>query len=555
MVERSFSDILSVSVDSNETKVFNSTTVGVLKALSPDGTVIFDTSQATIPGILSTTASQALTASYVNTLNQNVAISGNLSVTGTTYLNSVVINTASYSSGSTIFGDALSDTHQFTGSVFITGSSFTWNNSRVITSNVTSSMSVNSSSYAATASKITIVNETSSPIIYYPVFASNVSGPVALGADFLTYTYQPSTNILTVTASLALGVSASSISSDNSVLYGSSNVESINWNNRITNDTSNIKSINWNNRVLFDSSGNPSTDWENRALYDSSGADSVDWGNRRLKDGTGNISIAYEDRTLIANDGSTAVLDYSNIAGVTVNGALSVLTPSPSSENTLTLGPSPAGGTGEGGQIGLEASGGIYTSASFLDTWQDQFRILKGSNGGSTAGLMYMNLQSGNTQFVGAITASAYNGLPNDYLYVTRNTNQTIGSGTWADRDIIFNNSVVSKGISYNTGTGLATLTGGKVYRITARLAWSAAASYLLQYSCYNSSNSQLGPTVEIVQSTNLSNNISDGTLDFIYAPGSNVDIKIRTTSGTSALSGEFIRGDLNTQLIIQQIA
>lgn len=224
-------------------------------------------------------------------------------------------------------------------------------------------------------------------------------------------------------------------------------------------------------------------------------------------------------------------------------------------ENTLTLGPPLAGGTGEGGQLGLQATGGSYTSASFIDTYQDQFRILKGPNGGSDTGILSINLQTRNATFLGAITASGFNGLPNDYLYVTRNTNQTIGSGTWANRDIIFNNLVASKGISYDTGTGLASLTGGKVYRITARLAWSTAATYLLQFSCYDSSNSQLGPTIEIVQSTNSSNNISDGTLDFIYAPGSNIDIKIRTTNNTSALSGEFIRGDLNTQLIIQQIA
>ena len=191
-----------------------------------------------------------------------------------------------------------------------------------------------------------------------------------------------------------------------------------------------------------------------------------------------------------------------------------------------------------------------------LDNWQNQFRILKGTNtGGSTAAYFYLNLDNGNTQFTGAVTASAYSGLPNNYLYVTRNTNQTIGGGTWANQDIIFNNLVYSNGIAYNTVSGLASLTAGKVYRITARLAWSAAASYLLQFSCYNSANSQLGPTTEIVQATNASNNISDGTLDFIYVAVTNTDIKIRTTGATSALSGEYIRGDLNTQLIIQQIA
>jgi hypothetical protein len=231
------------------------------------------------------------------------------------------------------------------------------------------------------------------------------------------------------------------------------------------------------------------------------------------------------------------------------------ITGTPSTENTLNVYPPPAGGAGEGGQILLAASGGLYTSASMLDTWQDQFRVLRGSNtGGSNAGLMYMNLQSGNTQFVGAVTASAYSGLPNDYLYVTRNTSQTVITN-WVSQDIIFNNSVISKGIAYNTGTGLASLTGGKVYRITARLAWAAASAYNLQYSCYTSANTQIGPTVEIIQSSNGTSNISDGTLEFIYAPGSNTDIKIRTTAANSALSGESIRGDLNTQLIIQQIA
>jgi hypothetical protein len=243
---------------------------------------------------------------------------------------------------------------------------------------------------------------------------------------------------------------------------------------------------------------------------------------------------------------------------VLISGSLTVgnIPDIPSTENTLNIYPSPAGGNGEGGQILLAASGGLHTSASMLDNYRDQFRILKGTNtGGSNAGLMYMNLQTGNTQFVGAVTASAYSGLPNDYLYATRATsNQTVGSA-WANTDIIFNNVSVSKGISFNTGTGVASLIGGKIYRVTARLAWSAAASYNLQFSCYTSANVQIGPNVEIVQSTNGTNNISDGTLEFIYAPGSNTDIKIRCTNNNTALSGEQIRADLNTQFIIQQIA
>lgn len=240
---------------------------------------------------------------------------------------------------------------------------------------------------------------------------------------------------------------------------------------------------------------------------------------------------------------------------VIITGALAIGTGSlGNGENNLILGPAPAGGTGEGGQLALLAKGDSYTSSSFIDTWQDQFRILRGPGATSNAGLMYMNLQSGNTQFVGAVTASNFSGLPNDYLYVTRNTTQTTGTN-WASQTIIFNNVIASRGITYDTGSGVISLTGGKVYRITSRVAWSALGSYTFEISCYDSASNQLGPIAQQLAPGNGSFNSSDGTLDFIYAPASNISVQIKTTSNTTALSGESIRGDLNTQLIIQQIA
>jgi hypothetical protein len=77
-------------------------------------------------------------------------------------------------------------------------------------------------------------------------------------------------------------------------------------------------------------------------------------------------------------------------------------------ENTLTLGPAPAGGAGEGGQLGLMSAGGGYTSASFLDTYQDYFRILKGTNNASTNQLVGLDLQTGNLTVAGAVTPSAW---------------------------------------------------------------------------------------------------------------------------------------------------
>jgi hypothetical protein len=233
------------------------------------------------------------------------------------------------------------------------------------------------------------------------------------------------------------------------------------------------------------------------------------------------------------------------------------ITSTPSTEATLNIYPPMVSGNGEGGQILLAASGGLYTSASMLDTYQNQFRLLKGTNtGGSTVAYIITDLQTGGTQFAGAVTASAYSGLPNSWLHALRSGNQTIGSGTWASRDIIFND-VSSINFTYNSSTGIATLKAGKTYRITARVAWAAAGLYVLQHRVYNQTTSGFtGPTAEMVQAPNGTYNISDGTLEHIFNVGaSDVDISIRTTSATNALTGEYIRGDLNTQLIIQQIA
>ena len=62
------------------------------------------------------------------------------------------------------------------------------------------------------------------------------------------------------------------------------------------------------------------------------------------------------------------------------------------SENTLTLGARDS--VNEGGQLGLNAPGGTYASASFIDNYQNQFRILRGSNNGSNASVAGWNLHS-----------------------------------------------------------------------------------------------------------------------------------------------------------------
>jgi len=82
-------------------------------------------------------AVNTLTASYLNNLTQNVEILGNVTIHGTASVDVLVTNYQSssiiYSSGSTKFGDTLDDTHEFTGSIFTTGSISSTNTVTAIT--------------------------------------------------------------------------------------------------------------------------------------------------------------------------------------------------------------------------------------------------------------------------------------------------------------------------------------------------------------------------------------------------------------------------------------
>jgi len=63
------------------------------------------------------------TGSILDNLNlPNLSITNNLYVSGTLYAENTVTVTQSYYSGSNIFGNELTDTHQFTGSILATGS-------------------------------------------------------------------------------------------------------------------------------------------------------------------------------------------------------------------------------------------------------------------------------------------------------------------------------------------------------------------------------------------------------------------------------------------------
>jgi hypothetical protein len=110
---------------------------------------------------------------------------------------------------------------------------------------------------------------------------------------------------------------------------------------------------------------------------------------------------------------------------VLITGSLTVGTSSlGATENTLILGPAPAGGAGEGGQILLQAKGDSgYTSASMLDNWQNQTRLLRGSNQGSDAIVTQWDMHTKQVSFPAYNSVSAFAGTAVANLAVDTNGN------------------------------------------------------------------------------------------------------------------------------------
>ena len=180
----------------------------------------------------------SLSGSYNLTGSQ--FISGNLHINGTASIDVLVSSYESssiiYSSGSTKFGDDTSDTHEFTGSVTISGSAFSTNWSGSFTGSfigladsasnavraVTSSQAdrATTSSLANKASNLQVVGEDSSAAAHYVLFGPNTSGESDVNADG-NLNYVPNTETLTVTKVIGNLEGTASNADTASVLLGS----------------------------------------------------------------------------------------------------------------------------------------------------------------------------------------------------------------------------------------------------------------------------------------------------------------------------------------------
>ena len=180
----------------------------------------------------------SLSGSYNLTGSQ--FISGNLHINGTASIDVLVASYESssiiYSSGSTKFGDSLDDTHEFTGSVEITGSisssyfsgSFSGSFFGLIDSAsnavraVTASQADNAttSSIADKSTNLSLNIEDSSAATHYVIFGANTTGETGPKTDS-ALTYVPNTETLAVTKVIGDLEGSASYAETASLLLGS----------------------------------------------------------------------------------------------------------------------------------------------------------------------------------------------------------------------------------------------------------------------------------------------------------------------------------------------
>ena len=168
-------------------------------------------------------------------------------------------------------------------------------------------------------------------------------------------------------------------------------------------------------------------------------------------------SYALTASYALTSDGGGSPFPYTGDAQITGSLTVSVAGISGSNENTLTLGPPPSGGTGEGGQILLAASGGLYTSASMFDNYQNRARLLRGTNAGSDAEVASWNMHTRQMALTAYNNLSAFPGTAVASLTVDSGGNILTGDypSSWTEYSgssvIVGWGSYTDKNIRYTT--------------------------------------------------------------------------------------------------------
>jgi len=186
--------------------------------------------------------------------------------------------------------------------------------------------------------------------------------------------------------------------------------------NNATNTTTTSNNLTWtdstNLLTLGDGTGTAGT-ISKLALYTSS------FGGYGLGVSPAQLDYVSDGSHVFYKNGSTPaeLVRITNTGNVIITGSAAIGTSSLGpSENSLTLGA--RDGASEGGQIGFNAPGGTYTSASFIDNWQNKARILKGNNTTSTGLIAQWDIHTTQMQLAGYTAASSFPGTATANLAV-----------------------------------------------------------------------------------------------------------------------------------------
>jgi len=208
-------------------------------------------------------------------------------------------------------------------------------------------------------------------------------------------------------------------------------------------------------------------------------------------------------------------------------------------ENTLVIGPPVLAGTGEGGQILLQASGGLYTSASMLDTYQNRFRILRGTNAGSDAEPFSINLNTGQLTINKYTGSGAFPGTVAANLAIDTSGNiLTVAPGTVTSASYALTASYAMNGGGGGTTTGSFTgsFTGSLLG--TASYATQALSASYFSGSVLNAVSASYALTASYILSSSPTYSTITQTTTYLETATSGIKIVLcDTTAGAFAVT------------------
>jgi len=220
-------------------------------------------------------------------------------------------------------------------------------------------------------------------------------------------------------------------------------------------------------------------------------------------------------------------------------------------ENTITLGARDA--ASEGGQIGFNAPGGTYTSASMVDLYQNRLRVLRGTNAGSDAEVAWWSMHSKQMALPAYNSATAFTGNEVAMLGVDSSGNVL----TTTILGAVLTNNYIGAGFTNPIVTympfGAATVSGTESQR---QVASPVAGSLKNFYLRTNNASPAGSVTTFIIRVNGVATNIKitisgsaaagkffDTTNSAIVAVGDDISLQVSTSVGNSPQVNQYSIG------------